>query len=356
MNFKKAGQVLIIIVSVLFMGCISKSSKNEKMQVNSAINAKSVNPNISPEAQRLLNFIYEIHGKYVITGQHNYLGKLSVFSDSIYKITGKYPGIWGSDYGFSDSTHDIDNIKYRPLLVPEIVKQHKRGSLITLTYHQADPFVGEPCQFVGGVQSKLTPKQWTEIITDGTKANIIWKEYVDRLAEELKELQAMNIPVLFRPYHEMNGKWFWWGGKEGENGFIAMWKMLYNRYTHYHKLNNLIWVWSPDKPWHGLKEYYPGDDFVDIVSLDIYPEKDTTVVFRKEWYDDIKAIAGKRPFAIGECSAMPTLMEFESQNGYAWFMLWSDLGYKANSKEQLIEVFNSDKCLTADEVLKMRGY
>ena len=321
---------------------------------NQADNHKPVNPNATKEAKELLRFIYNIQGKQVLTGQHNYLGKMSVFTDSIYLLTGKYPAIWGCDYGFSDSTHDIDNIKYRPLLVPEIVKQHERGSIITLTYHQASPLVGEPCQFVGGVQTKLTDEEWKELLTDGTQINTIWKTYMDQLAAELKVLQGKNIPVLFRPYHEMNGKWFWWGGHGGEDGFPALWKMLYHYYTNHHQLNNLIWVWSPDKPWHGLKEYYPGDDFVDIVSMDIYPEKDTNVVFRQEWYNEIKTLAGSRPFAIGECSKMPGLKEMETQPGYGWFMLWSDLGYKSNSIEELIEVFNSDKCLTADELLNLK--
>lgn len=343
---------------LMIWGCTSTEKKednpNDKKTETRVI--KTVNPNATKEAQRLLEFIYEIQEKYVITGQHNYLGRMSIYTDSIYLLTGKYPGMWGGDYGFADSTHDIDNIKYRPLLVPEVIKQHNRGSIITLTYHQASPNIGEPCQFKSGVQNKLSKQQWTDIITDGTELNTIWKEYVDRLAIELKELQKQNIPILFRPYHEMNGNWFWWGGKEGSQGFAKLWRMLYRRYTDYHGLNNLVWVWSPDKPWHGLKEYYPGDSLVDIVSLDIYPQKDTTVTFRKEWYDEIKELAGKRPFAIGECSRMPTLDEYKTQSGYAWFMLWSDLGTKDNTVEELKEVFNSEKCLTADEVIKLRGY
>lgn len=341
--------LLLGFASVLMVASCNSTQNPQAVKPKAAIN-----PNVTVEAQELLDFIYSIHGKYVLTGQHNYLGKMSVFTDSIFLLTGKYPAIWGSDYGFADSTHDIDNIKYRPLLVPEIVKQHNRGSIITLTYHQASPMVGEPCQFVGGVQTKLTEAEWNDLITEDTEINAIWKEYMDRLAMELKTLQELNIPVLFRPYHEMNGKWFWWGGKTGEQGFQALWKMLYHYYTDVHKLNNLIWVWSPDKPWHGLKEYYPGDEYVDIVSLDIYPEKDTNIVFRPEWYAEIKEIAGDRPFAIGECSTMPTLKEYETQSGYAWFMLWSDLGYRHNTLEQLVEVFNSEKCLTADELLEMR--
>lgn len=343
----------VVIMGWLITACHSTQKKQQAEQVKTI---KPVNPKATPEARRLLEFIYEIQGNYIISGQHNYLGKMSVYSDSIYLLTGKYPGLWGGDYGFADSTHDIDNIKYRPLLVPEIIKQYERGSLITLTYHQADPTIGEPCPFVGGVQTKLTEEQWKDLLTEGTAINNTWKTYMDRLANELKQLQEHHIPVLFRPYHEMNGKWFWWGGHAGPKGFSALWQMLYHYYTDYHQLNNLIWVWSPDKPWHGLKEYYPGDDFVDIVSLDIYPEKDTNVVFRPEWYQDIKEIAHGRPFAIGECSRAPSLDELQQQSGYTWFMLWSDLGTKDNTVEELKTLFNSDRVLTADEVKTMRGF
>jgi hypothetical protein len=101
-----------------------------------------VNKNASAEAKNLLSYLYSISGEYTLTGQHNFLGEMSIYTDSIYNLTGKYPAIWGCDFGFSDSTHDIDNIKYRPLLVKEIKKQHERGSIITMTYHQANPVIG----------------------------------------------------------------------------------------------------------------------------------------------------------------------------------------------------------------------
>ncbi len=337
---------LIFISICMLAGCSMKAERT----------VKAINPDITPEAQRLLEFIYSIEGKYTITGQHNFLGRMSEYTDTIFAITGKYPGLWGSDFGFADSTHDIDNIKYRPLLVSEIVKQHERGSIITLTYHQANPYIGEPCQFSGGVQSKMTEQQWNDLLTDGTPANLAWKKNMDLLAEVLKQLQERHIPVLFRPYHEMNGKWFWWGGHQGDRGFVALWKMLYHYYTDVHKLNNLVWVWSPDKPWHGLQEYYPGNDLVDIVSCDIYPERDTNVVFRPEWYSDIKTLAAGKPIAIGECSRMPSLAELEKQSNYTWFMLWSDLATQHNTVEELKTLFQSERCLTADEVKKMRGF
>lgn len=298
------------------------------------------------EARQLLSYLYDLSGKKTLSGQHNYLGRMSIVTDSLFKLTGRYPAVWGSDFGFADSTHDIDNIKYRSLLVGEIKKQHARGCLITLTYHQANPVIGEPCQFQGGVISKLTDDQWIELTTPGAPLYETWRKQMDKLAGHLKALQELHIPILFRPYHEMNGKWFWWGGRPGEKGFVTLWKQLYDYYTNHHGLNNLIWVWSPDKPWHGLREYYPGDDLVDVVGCDIYPVKDTTVVYRKEWYDQLLEVAGDKPLAIGECSAFPDSTVLNEQPRWVWFMGWSELSLLGNSVEAIRKLYNDKRVIS----------
>lgn len=334
---------LFLFLFLFFTNC-NPGIKNERCPVN---------PNATKEARELLHFLYAISGKYTLTGQHNFMGRLSIYTDSIFNITGKYPAIWGSDFGFADSTHDIDNIKYRPFIVPEIKKFHDMGSIITMTYHQANPLIGEPCQFIGGVQSKMNDKQWNDLITPGTEVYNLWKKQMDIFGAHLLEVQKLNIPVLFRPYHEMNGSWFWWGGHKGETGFIALWRQLYHYYTDSLKLNNLLWVWSPDKPWHGLTEFYPGDEYVDIVACDIYPARDTNVVFRQEWYRQLDSLANGKPLAIGEHSVYPSEEILKKQPKWAWFMTWTDLGYRFNPADSLIKIYNSELTLTLDEVKKI---
>lgn len=328
--------VLLTLINITF-GKITDEEKKHK---------EPINPNATIEARQLLWFMYYISGKKILSGVHNYLGRMSQATDSLYELTGRYPALWGGDFGFADSTHDIDNIAYRHLLVPEIQKQFEKGSLITMTYHQANPAIGEPCQFQGGDISSLTDEQWEELLTEGTPLYEKWRIQMDLFAEHLKQVQELKIPILFRPYHEMNGKWFWWGGRPGEKGFIALWKQLYKYYTEHHKLNNLIWVWSPDKPWHGLKEFYPGNEWVDIVGCDIYPVKDTNVVFRQEWYEELLEIAQDMPIGIGECSKIPSPELMREQNRWAWFLGWVDLTFIANTKEELINIFNDERVIS----------
>jgi mannan endo-1,4-beta-mannosidase len=346
--YGKAILIFILLTTVLTFNEGEQKKNSEKPHTN----IHPVNKSASPEAKKLMEYIYGISGKYTLTGQHNFLGKMSVYTDSIHLLTGKYPAIWGCDFGFSDSTHDIDNIKYRSGLIHEVKKQYQRGSIITFTYHQANPAISEPCKFKGGVISSLTDKQWNDLLTPGTTLYETWRKQMDLIAGYLEQLRDANIPILFRPYHEMNGGWFWWGKRAGENGYKALWIKLFDYYTKKHKLNNLIWVWSPDKPLYGLKEYYPGDKYVDIVACDIYPVKDTSVVFRQVWYNELLEIAGNKPLAIGECGVMPSEEILKAQPRWVWFMCWTDRAFKSNTPENIIKIYKSDKTITLDRLPK----
>jgi mannan endo-1,4-beta-mannosidase len=95
-------------------------------------------------------------------------------------------------------------------------------------------------------------------------------------ADQLSYFAEYDIPVLFRPYHEMNGNWFWWGGKSPA-GYQQLWQIAYDYLVHTRGLHNLIFVWSPaawtptgtDVPWN----FYPGNDYVDVVAVDDYNPK-----------------------------------------------------------------------------------
>jgi len=311
-----------------------------------------VNPKTSSEAVKLLKYIYSISGKKTLTGQHEYMGRMSVVTDKIKEITGKYPAVWGSDFGFSDERHDIDNIKYRVRLVDEIKKQHNSGAIITMTYHQANPVIGEPCLFESGVISKLTDQQWKDLTTPGTEIYEAWRKQMDIVAEILKKVQEAHVPVLFRPYHEMNGDWFWWGGHKGSEGYVALYRQLFHYFTEHHELNNLLWVWASDRPWPGVEDFYPGDDYVDILGSDIYPVKDHPEIYRQEWYERMVGLAKNKPLALSEFSVLPSDETLKKQPRWVWMMAWADLLLQTNTKEEILRIYNSPKTLTRENLPK----
>lgn len=295
-----------------------------------------VNPRATPEARALLAYLYSVNGKVTLTGQHNQMPRMGVISEKVEEITGKYPLVWGGEWGFSDARNNTDDIKYRPKLLDQMRAQHKAGRILVMTYHQASPTVGEPCLFRGGVQLKLTDAEWDEILTKGTRLHRVWEEHVDRLAAALASLRDDRIPVIFRPYHEMNGGWFWWGGNALR--FKALWLMTYNRYVNHHRLDNLLWAWNPDKPYPGVEDFYPGDATVDLLGTDIYPDPNRKETYPQEWYDRMKGLAGAKPLALSENSVLPDPAMFDRQP-WTYFMAWDNMVFGANTEARMREVF-----------------
>src|SRR5690606_24692897 len=139
------------------------------------------------------------------------------------------------------SSHVVE--KQRQKVVDSAIRTSEMGGIITITYHAHLP--GE-CYCWNHVRNGgISPEEFGEIVTSGTDMNKKLLADLDEVAEYLKKLQDAKVPVLWRPYHEMNGNWFWWGQQDE---FAKLWEIMYERFTKVHKLNNLLWVWSPSAP------------------------------------------------------------------------------------------------------------
>lgn len=305
-----------------------------------------VNKNASPEAKKLLAFIYSIKGKYIISGQHNFNHQLNLYSDSAYAFTGKYPALWGTDFilsGTNDLGQDIVN---------EAIDKWKNGYIITLMWHQGRPIDNPPYGWKESVQGKLTDAQWNELVTPGTALNTKWLAQIDKIAGYLKQLQDAHVPVLWRPYHEMNGVWFWWGNRKGENGIVKLWKMMYDRYTNYHHLNNLIWIWGangirdiPQDEAYSYKDYYPGADYVDVLGADVYHFD-----YEQKDYNELLQLAHGKLIALTEVGELPKPEILAAQPEWAWFMVWTNFLWDDNPRDRVRQVYGLPQTLDHETV------
>jgi mannan endo-1,4-beta-mannosidase len=279
-----------------------------------------VTPDASPEAKALLKFLYDISGKHTLVGQHNYPGQQEIFTEAAAKIYGRTPALYGTDWGFA-KIGDKDSAYVRREIVQELIKQYRSGSIIALCWHEVRPTEDEPVTFMGSVRMKITDAQWDELLTPGTPLNKHWAAQVDVIAEYLKQLQDAHVPVLWRPYHEINGNWFWWNGRRGERGTRALYRMLFDRLVNFHKLKNLIWVWNVDQPAtpdRRFVDYFPGQDVVDVLALDDY------AIFQQAYYNDLNALSDGKPLAIAECgNNIPTLDVYKTQPKWTYLMRWA---------------------------------
>ncbi|MEU5879223.1 glycosyl hydrolase [Spirillospora sp. NPDC047279] len=267
--------------------------------------------------QDVISHLASITGRNVVSGQHNKepASNPGQYTQQVKDITGQYPGLWGGDLMFRPE--DVAN---RQRVIDQARTEWANGSLVTLTWHVCTPTGGSTCQFEGGVKTQISNAQFSQIVTNGTALNTAWKRRLDEAVPYLQQLKNAGVPVLFRPLHEMNESWNWWGHRPGANGGARLYQITRDHLMS-KGLTNLIWVWNvQDNPAGNWSAYYPGHSYVDVVSLDAwyknYPSQSD--------YQQIQNIAGGKPIAIAEMGKVPNASLLDSQTRWSYFMLWSE--------------------------------
>nr|WSX75052.1 glycosyl hydrolase [Streptomyces sp. NBC_00899] len=272
-------------------------------------------------------YLKSLTGNHVLSGQQGGANSSpSQWISKVHDITGKYPGIWNGDFGFSQN--DIDN---RQTVVNEAKAEWNNGALPGLMMHACRPDVAT-CAFEGGSNpvngSKLSDPEWQQVITDGTTLNTDYKRKLDQFVPYFQQLKDAGIPVLFRPLHEMNEGWAWWGGRSGPNGSARLFQITHD-YLQSKGLDNIIWVWALKDVQGAAPQasgYYPGDSYVDVVGLDVWWQKFPAT----DWYNAMSAIAGsKKPMALAEVGSVPQPAQLSAQPKWVYWNVWLD--YLTNS-------------------------
>jgi len=189
-------------------------------------------------------------------------------------VTGDYPAVYGFELGRLeiDQPVNLDSVPFDKMK-SFIRDAYDRGGVITLSWHLNNPLTGKTAwdPAVGTVASALP----------GGEKNDLYKSWLDKVAAFILDLKGKHgeyIPVIFRPFHELNGDWFWWGGK---NCTPVELKQLYQFTESYLRdkknVHNLLYAYNTDK-FYSKEEYlkrYPGDEWVDVIGFDIYQAYNT---------------------------------------------------------------------------------
>jgi len=302
-----------------------------------------VNPNATSEAKALLAKLYAnvAKGKIISALHHNVLPPSPFFSadlDRIKEASGKTPLMFGGDMGW-----DLQQV------IDLSIEAHKKGRMVTLMWHSQRPMDEGRTDFRNQCQGKLSDEDWKQLVTPGTEVHNAWLKKIDEVAEYLKQLKDKKIPVLWRPYHEMNGEWFWWGNRRGEDGFVKLWKMMYDRYVNHHHLDNLIWVWNANGPRNiphdtafAYELFFPGTDYVDVLATDVYNND-----WKQSHHDQLINLGKGKLIALGEIGQVPSPATLSVQNKYAWFMIWTGFtSPRINSPEAIKDLYSMPNVLT----------
>ena len=286
------------------------------------------------------------------------------YVDALETRTGKLVAIVGGGYdALSPTEAPLSNL----MAVNAVMKAHwNRGGLVELGGCPHNPWTGGQAN-----DNKLNGHRLTEAITAGTAANRRWMKQLDDFAAALADLQSSGVVVLWRPFHEFNGNWFWWGAAPDGQDYIKLWRHMHDYFTRTKKLKNLIWVWAGSResgPWmQPLAKYYPGQAYVDIVGIDMYNDiLDEAAV---KAYRELSSLG--KPFALAEYgpdnktttktgtldlttlisqikAVMPNVIYFKTWADYtgpAGNMYWSLI-----SNKRAADLLNDPWVVTADEV------
>lgn len=327
------------------------------------------NKNSADAAKKLMSFLTDNYGRYILTGQYAADPDNSEL-DLIYRTTGKYPVIRFSNLSVPRSSYDNSFME-----LDAAADWYRNGGIPCASWYWSSPSEkssvnSSECDF--SLKNAVTEEDIATLSQEEIRSlygsGIISKECyslildIDNMAGQLTSLRNRGVPVLWRPLPEGSGSWYWWGA-DGPNAYKWLWNLLYRRLTEYFELDNLIWVWNGQS-----KDFLVDKSTFDIAALDLYmdDEKDYGSRFYEKFAAVRNFLGGDKLIAISECGSVPDIDgSFRDNAVWSFFGLWSgkyiedengSLSEEYTSRENLIHTYNSDGSLTLDEYRELCGY
>jgi len=331
-------------------------------------------PESSPNKKRLLNYLSDMYGKYIISGQMDASWATNDDIDMISRVyadTGKYPAIKGFDFimlnhsymPFMNGREQVNEAiewwegkNNGAALLPDKPAVH---GIVTFCWHWR---AGASNDFYSNKTEFRIPWKNDRLDTESAAFTAITKD-LDRLALRLQTLKEKDIPVLWRPLHEASGGWFWWGAS-GSKPYIALWEFMWDYLTYEKGLDNLIWVWNGD-----AENWFPDPKTVDVIGRDIYAQSHSSL---KEQFERTKKM-GDREYivALSENGKIPDPDECVRDGAmWSWFMTWNDsrktpgeshkdnffTGEYHNKNPHKKKVYNHPAVITLDKLPDLSAY
>ncbi|WP_428304911.1 glycosyl hydrolase [Lacipirellula sp.] len=306
----------------------------------------------------LMNYLTDIYGEKTLSGQQHEVSQNLSFPGQSYlnKSVGLVPAIRGSDFiEYSPSRRQFGS-NPRNETEQTIAWAQQTGGVVSMMWHWNAP---------ANLINQSGGKEWwrgfysdaTTFNLPGALANPAGNDYqlllrdIDAIAVELQKFEDAGVPVVWRPLHEAQGGWFWWGA-HGPDTFKQLWNLTYDRLTEYHGLHNLIWEFTSSSAEGNFRDWYPGDNVVDMIGLDIYT--DPSASMSGQWYDMVEEYDGRKMIALSETGTLPN-PDVMDQWGIDWsyFSPWSGSFVNAFTSQQLQATLGHEDVITLNELPMM---
>ena len=319
-----------------------------------------INPNADANTKALFSYLCDSYGKYTLSGQVCDYGLNGPEYQAIFEVTGKYPAICGLD--FMNYATALSDRGIRGESVDTALQIHQAGGIVEFCWHWSAPakYVkdgndanGNPCWWQGFSTTNVTIDLDAVMNGRDPEGLALLDADIAAIAKQIKTLEDAGVPILWRPLHEASGGWFWWGAS-GADAYKKLWYHLYDQLTNVYGCNNLIWVWNGQSA-----EWYPGDDYVDIVGEDIYAGERNYAPQNAKFSEIAEITGGRKIIALTENGTLPDIDKMVAANArWAWFGTWcGDFVLKNGvyseqftDREMLKKVYGSEYVITLDEL------
>lgn len=315
-----------------------------------------------PEARAVLDYLASVEGESTLAGISG-----TKNAEAVREVCGRYPAILALDLsGWNSPPWGKSYNSVVQSAVDQAKRWWKEGGIVAMQLHWIHPSNPRGSAWKGkhGRKEASGPFDFEAALTPGSKVHGEVLRDLKGHADYLQQLADARVPVFWRPFHEIDGGWFWWTDGDRPENTAALWRMMFDYFVKDRKLNNLIWVYNAGlKPPKGRdvtqievrKRFYPGDAYVDISGIDIYPNsyygwKDYKEDTYQKAYDIMKQVSPNKIMALAEGAGIPN-PDMLAQDGPPWVycLSWWGPG-KRNPEEWIKQTFNHTYIITRDEL------
>lgn len=279
-------------------------------RVEADISPQLVNKNADGQAVKLYDYLRSIYGRNIISGQQTLSfkeNKGGFENEIIFQNTGKLPALNGFDMAYYAYFGDADQID------AAISWHNEQGGIVEFCWSWLVVGKDGNPTFENG----KTAIDVKKAVISGTDENKKLTEDLKRAADGLELLKKAEVPVLWRPFHEANLKYFWWS-KGGPDIYRKLWDMMFDYFVNVRELDNLIWVWNGQS-----KEWLVDGGKFDIASMDIYPRTKINRSSQVNMFNKCQGMAPTKMVALSECEFIPEPANLIRDKAYwLWYMPW----------------------------------
>jgi mannan endo-1,4-beta-mannosidase len=271
---KLLGAFFIIIIT---SGCKTQKPVTTLPDDTAVLNKDMVDERASKETQALFQNLMTLSEDHTLFGHqhateygHGWAGEEN--RSDVKSVTGSHPAVIGVDIsGFSGrSAADIEQAKRS--LQKIVADTYNRGGVSTISWHFSNPVSGGGFYWKDSVSLPAV-----KYIIPGGTAHEQYRDILKGIGEwanNTKGADGKVVPMIFRPFHEFDGGWFWWGKPHcTREEFISLWRFTVSYLRDSIGVHSFIYAFSPDNKFNTEEEFlerYPGDEWVDMVGLDNY--------------------------------------------------------------------------------------